>query len=114
MGCGCGSDSQPGGCDQASQGCSCGQGSCCETEQMPNQEQMFEMFVGLAEAAWYKALKEKMMQYYVKNHSKELDKMAEFFAHTADMKWMNYEDFKKKKPELMKKFMEESEKAKKK
>ncbi len=81
---------------------------------MPNNEQMFEMFLGLAEAAWYKALKERMVEYYAKKHGKELDQMAEFFCHAAGMKWMSYEEFQKKKPELLKQYMEEMEKAKKK
>lgn len=117
----CGSDKgaccESGACGDNCSGGSCGSGSCssgtCETPKM-SPEQMFDMFICLADAAWMKAFKQKMVETYLKKHGKEMDKMAEFFTEAAGLKWMNYEEFQKKRPELIKKFMEEEEKHKKK
>ncbi len=117
----CGSDKgaccESGACGDNCSGGSCGSGSCssgtCETQKM-SPEQMFDMFICLADAAWMKAFKQKMVETYLRKHGKEMDKMAEFFTDAAGLKWMNYEEFQKKRPELIKKFMEEEEKHKKK
>lgn len=105
----CGKDS---GCGCQGSSCGCGDNKCeCSP---PSEEQMFDMFVGTAEMAWMKVLKEKMMKYYEKKYGKEMDKMVEFFCNAADKKWMSYEEYIKNKPEMMKKYMEEKEKEMKK
>ncbi|MBS3068257.1 hypothetical protein J4450_06130 [Candidatus Micrarchaeota archaeon] len=115
----CGSGSCGDACGGGSCGSDkCGEGTHCESEKCEppkmSPEQMFDMFVCLADAAWMKALKQKMVETYLKKHGKDMDKMAEFFTEAAGLKWMNYEEFQKKRPELIKKFMEEEEKHKKK
>ena len=105
-GCGCGDTNQSSGC--GSGGCGCG-----GQEKMMDPHQMFEMFVALAETAWMKALKHKMMDHYTKKYGKEMDKTAEMFCEAAGMKWMDMSEFEKKKPEMLKEFMKHMEEKKK-
>ena len=108
---GCENDMNKSSCSDQSSCCDSKSGCC--TDKPPSQEEMFEMFVCLAEEAWRKAFKQKMVDIYLKSHGKEMVKMAEFFTEAAGLKWMNYEEFEKKKPEFMKQFMGMGQKKKK-
>ena len=77
-------------------------------------EQMYEMFMWLADKAWMKMAKEKMMAIWEKKIGKDMEQNAAFFVEASMMKWMDEDEYKKKKPELMKQFMKEMEKKHKK
>ena len=105
MGCGnCETDKHgASGCG----GGSCGSGSCgCESgSEAMSPEQMYEMFMWLADKAWMKLAKEKMMNVWEKKIGKDMDKSAEFFVNASGMKWMDEDGYNKMKPEFMKQFM---------
>lgn len=105
--CGCGSGmSMDKCCDMPSKGCGCG-------HEMSKEEMMFDMMMKLADAAWMKLMKEKMMKHYEKKMGHDLEKMAEAMADANSMRWMNQEAFMKQKPqmlEMMKKMEEEKKK----
>ena len=107
-GCGCGSGHGGGSCEP--QGCgpadACGGQCACDSNPMPTPEQMHELFMDLADRAWMKLMKEKMMKAYEHKMGKHMDEMAQLHVEACMMKWMDFEMYKTKKPEFMQKMKE--------
>ena len=70
---------------------------------------MYCIMEAMADKAWFKLLKEKMMKLWEKKIGHDMDQSAEFFVEASMMKWMDFEGYMKKKPEMMKQFMKKME-----
>lgn len=110
----CGNDTCGSGME-SSEGCGTQEGKCGCCHETSKEEMMFNMMLEIADSAWMKLMKEKMMKHYEKTKGHEMEKMAQMMADANSTRWMNEEEFMKMKPgmlEMMKKKMEE-DKAKK-
>jgi len=113
--CGCGDTGNKGCCDSSSKGgCgdnSCGPQSCesssgsgCGCEGMGMEKQMYFDMLELADAAWMKLMKQKMMALLEKKIGKDMDKMAEFMVEQNGMRWMDEEAWMKNKEKALEAF----------
>ena len=65
---------------------------------------MFMMMVDLADAAWMKLAKQKMMAVFEKKVGSDMNQNAEFFVEQSMMKWMNEAEWMKNKSATMETF----------
>ncbi len=103
-----------GDCGKGDCGCKCHSCDCCGGG-MNENKMKFMMFMEIADRAWMKMAKEKMMAVWEKKIGHDMQQSAEFFVEQSMMKWMNQEEFMKNMPAAVEKFskMMEEKKAKK-
>lgn len=89
-------------CDSQSDcGCKCHSCECC---QMSKEKMMFMMMVDLADEAYMKLAKQKMMDVFEKKMGQQMNKSAEFFVEQSIMKWMDEEKWSNQLPSSMEAF----------
>ncbi|MBI5224021.1 hypothetical protein HY990_06395 [Candidatus Micrarchaeota archaeon] len=83
-------------------GCECHGCECCG--EMSKDKMMFIMMMDLADEAYMKLAKQKMMAVWDKKLGGDMQKSAEFFVEQSMAKWMNEEEWMKNKDAVMEKF----------
>ena len=84
-----------------SEGCGTQEGKCGCCHETSKEEMMFNMMLEIADSAWMKLMKEKMMKHYEKTKGHEMEKMAQMMADANSTRWMNEEEFMKMKPGML-------------
>lgn len=90
--------------------CQCHSCSCCG--EMSKEKMMFMMMVDLADAAYMKVAKEKMMKAWEKKLGHDMEQSAEFFVEQSMMKWMDEKAWTEQMGKAMETFSKKMEEKK--